>query len=116
MIKWQLAAIVNDLFKLSKTIKHVQESVQANQVSSNQINIKLVTFEQTLSDLNNEVARIKHYSRRVPTGQVVSVRLSDKREHNFREYKSSEGLARPHRTSRDLIFGDRWIDLAEPED
>ena len=66
--------------------------------------------------IKNRYARVKNLARRVPTGEIVSVLLKDKREHHFREYKSSEGLARPYRTKRDLILGDRWVDLAEPED
>jgi len=112
----QSAATANDLYELSKTVKHVQESVQGNRASINQLNTKLVSFERMLPELENKVARVKNLARRVPTGELVSIQLSDKREHHFREYKSKEGLTRPHRTSRDLIFGDRWIDLAEPED
>ena len=115
-IKGQSTATANQLYELSKTVKHVQESVQVNHASINQLNTKSVSFEHTLSELENKVARVKNFVRRVPTGEIVSIQLSDKREHHFREYKKSEGLARPHRTSRDLIFGDRWIDLAEPED
>ena len=112
----QSAATANDLYEISKTVKHIEESVQGNRASINQLNTKLVSFEHTLPELENKVARVKNLARRVPTGELVSIQLSDKREHHFREYKSSVGLARPHRTSRDLIFGDRWVDLAEPED
>ena len=112
----QSAATANDLYELSKTVKHVQESVQGNRASINQLNTKLVSFERVLPELENKIARVKSLTRRVPTGEIVSIQLSDKREHHFREYKSTAGLARPYRTSRDLIFGDRWIDLAEPED
>jgi chromosome segregation ATPase len=115
-IEGQLTTIANELYELSKTMKHLQESVQGNRASINHSDTKLVSFEHALSELENKVARVKHLTRRVPTGEIVSIQLSGKREHYFREYKSSEGLARPHRTSRDLIFGDRWIDLAEPED
>ncbi len=115
-IEGQSTTTANELYELSKTVKHIQESVQGNRASINQLNTKLVSLEHTLSELENKVARVKHLTRRVPTGEIVSIQLSDKREHHFRGYKSSEGLARPHRTSRDLILGDRWVDLAEPED
>jgi hypothetical protein len=97
-------------------VKHIQYSGHGNRASINQLNTKLASLEHALSKLENEVARLNNLTWRVPTGERVSIKLSDKREHNFREYKSSEGLARPHRTSRDLILGDRWIDLAAPDD
>jgi len=112
----QSTATANELYELSKTVKHVQESVQSNRASINQLNTKLVSLEHASSELDNKIARVKNLTRRVPTGEIVSVQLNDKREHHFREYKSKAALARPHRTSLDLIFGDRWIDLAEPED
>jgi len=114
-IKGQSTATANELYELSKNVKHIQESVQANHTSINQLNTKLVSLEHTSSELANKVARANNLARRVPTGEIVSVLLKDKREHHFREYKSSEGLARPYRTKRDLL-GDRWVDLAEPED
>lgn len=115
-IEGQFTTSADQLYELSKTVKHIQESAQSNRASINQLNIKLVSLEHTLSDLENKVARMKNLVRRVPTGEIVGIQLSDKREHHFREYKSSEGLARPYRTKRDLILGDRWVDLAEPED
>lgn len=111
-----LTTTANELHELSKTMKHIQESVQGNSASINQLNTKLVFFEHALSELENKIAIVKHLTRRVPTGEIVSIQLSDKREHHFREYKSKEGLTRSHRTTHDLILGDRWIDLAEPED
>jgi len=115
-IEGQSTATANELYGLSKTVKHIQESVQSNHASINQLNIKLVSLEHTLSELENKVARVKNLTRRVPTGEIVGIRLNDKHEHHFREYKNSEALARPYRTKRDLFLGDRWVDLAEPED
>jgi len=115
-IEGQITTTTNQLYELSKTVKHVQESVQSNRASISQLNTKLVSLEHTLSELENKVARVKNLTRRVPTGEIVGIQLSDKREHHFREYKNSEALARPYRTKRDLILGDRWVDLAEPED
>lgn len=115
-LEGQSTATANGLYELSKTVKHIQESVQGNRALINQLNAKSVSLEHTSSELENKVARVKNLTRRVPTGEIVSIQLDDKREHHFREYKSKEGLARPYRTSRDLILGDRWINLAEPED
>ncbi len=115
-IEGQVTTTTNQLYELSKTVKHIQELVQSNRASISQLNTKLVSLEHTLSELENKVARVKNLTRRVPTGEIVGIQLSDKREHHFREYKSSEALARPYRTKRDLILGNRWVDLAEPED
>ena len=115
-IEGQVTTTTNQLYELSKTVKHVQESVQSNRASISQLNTKLVSLEHALSELENGVARVKNLTRRVPTGEIVGIQLSDKREHHFREYKNSEALARPYRTKRDLILGDRWVDLTEPED
>ncbi len=115
-IEVRAVATGDELHGLSTTVKHIQESLQSNHESINQLNAKLISLEHTLSDLENKVARVKNLTRRVPTGEIVGIELNDKHEHHFRAYKSKEGLARPHRTSRDFILGDRWIDLAEPED
>ena len=115
-IEGKSTATANELYELSKTVKHIQESVQSDRASINQLDTKLVSLEHTLSELENKVARVKNFVRRVPTGEIVGIELSDKREHHFREYKSSEGLAHPYRSKHDLILGDRWVDLAEPDD
>ena len=114
--KVQSTTTANELYELSKTVKNIQNSVQGNSALIHQLNTKLVSFEHTLPDLENKVTRVKNLTRRVPTGKIVGIQLDDKRDHHFREYKSKEGLAWPYRTIHDLILGDRWIDLAEPED
>jgi len=115
-IEGQFTPITNQLYELLKSVKYIQESAQANSDSINQLNTKLVALEHKSTELKNKVDGVKNLARRVPTGKIVGAQLKDKREHHFREYKSSEGLAQPYRTARDLILGDRWIDLAEPED
>ena len=115
-IEGQSTATANELYELSKNVKHIRESVQGNRASVNQLNTKLVSLEHTLSELEKEIIKVNNLARRVPTGEIVSIQLSDKREHHFREYKSSGALAQPYRTKRDLILGDRWVDLAELED
>ena len=115
-IEGQSTATANELYELSKNVKHIRESVQGNRASVNQLSTKLVSLEHTLSELEKKIIRVNNLARRVPTGEIASIQLSDKREHHFREYKSSEALAQPYRTKHDLILGDRWVDLAEPED
>jgi chromosome segregation ATPase len=111
----QLESSANKISELSNTVKHVQEELKSNQTSYCDLSQKLVSVVNAVSELKAEIAKVRNLARRVPTGEIFSVE-TDNREHHFREYKSSVGLARPHRTSLDLILGDRWIDLAEPED
>jgi len=73
-------------------------------------------FARVITSVADKLARVEILMRRFPTGEIVAIQLSDNREHHFREYKRSDGLAQPHRTKYDLILGERWIDLAEPED
>jgi len=115
-IKGQSTATANELYELSKSVKYIQGSVQANHASINQLNTKLVLLEHAASELEEKITRVKNLTRRVPTGEIVDIQLNDKRERHFREYRTSEGLARPYRTKRDLVLGNRWVDLAEPED
>ena len=72
--------------------------------------------DRVISSFADKLARVEMLTRRFPTGEIVAIQLNDNREHHFREYKRPYGLARPYRTKRDLILGDRWVDLAEPED
>lgn len=71
---------------------------------------------RVISSVVDRVARVEILTRRFPTGEIVRIPLNDNREHHFREYKRSDGLARPYKAKRDLILGESWIDLAEPED
>ena len=82
----------------------------------NQLHGKLDAMELKLSRFESELGVMRNLMRRQPTGKVVSVRLDDGRYHQFKAYRSPEGLTRPDLQSRDLLLGDRWIDLAEPED
>ena len=91
LIDSQVAAIQ----KLSERVRNVEQST--------------IRLEGTLNAL-------KQLAIRQPTGGLATVPLNDGRQHTFKEYKSPEGLTRPRRHSRDLLLGDRWIDLAEPQD
>ncbi len=104
---------VNDL---GDHVGHLEERVQSKLALENQLAIRLDAVEGKLSHFEKELSVLRNLTRRAPTGEIVSIELNDKREHHFREYKSKEGLARPYRSKRDLILGDRWIDLSEPED
>jgi len=106
---------------------HLQARISLLEKRESEVDKLLVTMQkaqvdsqqQVISAINSvgkRLATVEILTRRFPTGEIVGIQLKDNREHHFREYKRSDGLARPHRTERDLILGDRWIDLAEPED
>ncbi len=75
----------------------------------------LKSMERTVDGLKADLADVRKRLLRCPTGNVVTVSLDGGRERRFREYRSPQGLRRPYRTSVDLILGNRWVDLAEPE-
>jgi DNA repair exonuclease SbcCD ATPase subunit len=104
---------INDLMKL---VHQLEERVESRVALENQLYGKVNAMEQKLSRFESELGVMRNLTRRQPTGKLVSVRLNDGRDHQFKAYRSPEGLTRPYRQSRDLLLGDRWIDLAEPED
>jgi len=104
---------VNDLMDL---VGQLEERVQSKLAVENQLHGKLDAMEQKLSSFESELGVMRNLVRRQPTGKLVSIRLNDKRDHQFKEYRSPEGLTRPYRHCYDLLLGDRWIDMAEPED
>jgi len=101
------------LIELESTTKHLENRLQANVSVDNQLSSNLNAVEQRIPYIEK---KIKNLTLCQPTGEVVSVGLTDKRDHRFKEYKSPIGLSRPYRHSRDLFMNDRWIDLAEPLD
>jgi len=107
----QAKANQSRLIELESTTRHLGNRLESNVSVDNQLSTKLNAMEQRIPHIEKQ---IKNLALRQPTGQVVSVGLTDKRDHNFKEYKSPIGLTRPHRHSRDLFMNDRWIDLAEP--
>ncbi len=77
---------------------------------------KVGKIDQALNTMKSQVDYLDRVTKREPTGNMVQVTLTDGKEHTFREYKSTRGLTKPHKSSTDLLFGGRWVDLAEPED
>lgn len=77
---------------------------------------KIGNLEQLLLNTQSRVEQLERVAIRYPTGDIAELKLTDGKEHNFREYKNTRGLTRPHQTSSDFILGSRWVDLSEPED
>jgi len=74
------------------------------------------SIEQTVNSVKADIDDIRLRMLRKPTDHVVSLRLTDGRDHRFREYRGPQGLRRPHKTATDWILGDKFVDLSEPED
>jgi chromosome segregation ATPase len=96
---------------LDETRKHLNR-IEAQQVKL-QDAFKLL--ERTMDDLKADIDDIRQRLRRYPTGNVVTASLDDGKNHRFREYRSPQGLRRPYKTKADLLLGDRWVDLDEPD-
>ena len=117
-------SITEDSVKtVNKKVDEIKERVgklegrqQHEQVLGKQLSDRLNTIEQILSSLKKEIGVVRNLAIRQPTGKMVPHTLKDRLQHNFKEYRSTDGLVNPYRRSRDLILGDRWIDLSEPED
>jgi chromosome segregation ATPase len=96
---------------LDETREHLNR-VEAQQVKHQDA---FKSIERTVDGLKADIDDIRQRLLRYPTGNVVTVRLNDGKDHRFREYKNRQGLRRPFKTKTDLLLGDRWVDLAEPE-
>ena len=102
--------------ELEVLTRRLGEKIEVNSAICTQLTNRLNAIDQRVSHLDADRKTMRNQLQRQPTGEVVSVRLTDKRDHRFKEYKSLKGLAKPYKHSHDLFLGDRWIDLAEPED
>ena len=130
-----LATVVNnhrDIFNnnfavLGSRIDKVQKMVEDLGEGLNEIRTKLTTHgHDNLKPVPELVAKVGNLERalgtmqsqveRKPTDDTERIRLTDGREHTFRVYRGKRGLSKPHRVSLDLFLGDKYVDLAEPED
>ena len=78
---------------------------------------KMGNLEQVLGTMQSRIEQLGRVAIAVPYRRYgTDFRLTDHKEHTFREYKSTRGLTKPYQTTGDFIFGRRWVDLSEPED
>ena len=103
------------LRELEALTRRLGKKIEANSAIYTQLTNRLNAMDQKASRFEAELRTLRNQTLRQPTGELVSARLTDKRDHNFKEYKSPMGLAKPYKHSHDLFLGNRWIDLAEPE-
>ena len=122
LMEKQLSATQNELSntgqrvnKLTESVLVSKESVNAIEKAVSQVKGRVDPVERGLASVMTELAVIKNKLDRQPTGKLVEMEIKGK-PHLYKEYWSGKGLVKPHLQCDDLIFGKRWVDLAEPED
>ena len=118
LLKRQLSAAQSELSnteqqlnKLTETVLESKKSISALDKAVSQLTDRIDSVERDCVSSVTELAVIKNKIERQPTGKIVEVKT-----HEYKEYWSQKGLVKPYLHSRDLILGNRWVDLAEPED
>jgi len=81
-----------------------------------QLSRRLQQVGEEITELRAGVATAQALAVRNPTDDFERLELKNGSKHNFRVYKGKRGLANPYRVSADLFLGDKYVDLAEPED
>jgi chromosome segregation ATPase len=77
---------------------------------------RLQQVGEEIAGLQAGVARAQALAVRKPTDDFERLELANGSKHTFRVYKGKRGLSNPHRVSIDPFLGDKYVDLAEPED
>ncbi len=109
MFEGKLGSDERDLHETNKRLDKVEAQLVKDRDAFKSI-------EQTVNSVKTDIDDIRLRMLRKPTDHVVSLRLTDGRDHRFREYRGPQGLRRPHKTVTDWILGDKFVDLSEPED
>jgi len=81
-----------------------------------QLSNRLEQVGEQITGLQSGVARAQVLAVRKPTDDFERLELTNGSKHTFRVYKGKRGLSNPHRISIDPFLGDKYVDLAEPED
>ncbi|MBU2008900.1 MAG: hypothetical protein KJ624_03475 [Chloroflexi bacterium] len=81
-----------------------------------QLNSRQQEMGEVIAGLREGVAKAQALAIRTPTDDFEKLELTNGSTHTFRVYKGKRGLSNPHRVSIDPFFGDKYVDLAEPED
>ncbi len=81
-----------------------------------QLSSRLEQVGEQIAGLQAAVARAQILAVRKPTDDFERLELANGSKHTFRVYKGKRGLSNPHRISIDPFLGDKYVDLAEPED
>ena len=81
-----------------------------------QLSSRLEQMGEQIAGLQAGVARAQALAVRKPTDDFERLELANGSKHTFRVYRGKRGLYNAHRVSIDPFLGDKYVDLAEPED
>ena len=81
-----------------------------------QLSSRLQQVGEEIAGLQAGVAKAQALAVRKPTDDFERLELANGSKHTFRVYKGKRGLYNPHQVSIDPFLGDKYVDLAEPED
>jgi len=81
-----------------------------------QVSSRLEQVGEQIAVLQAGVSRAQTLAVRKPTDDFERLELANGSKHTFRVYGGKRGLSNPHRISIDPFLGDKYVDLAEPED
>ena len=109
MFEGKLGSDERDLHETNKRLDKVEAQLVKDQDAFKSI-------EQSVNSLKADIVDMRRRALRRPTDNVITLRLTDGRDHRFKEYKSPQGLRKPHKTTTEWFSGDKWGDLSEPED
>ncbi len=109
MFEGKLGSDERDLHETNKRLDKVEAQLVKDQDAFKSI-------EQSVNSLKADIVDMRRRALRRPTDNVITLRLTDGRDHRFREYRGPQGLRQPHKTATDWILGDKFVDLSEPED
>jgi chromosome segregation ATPase len=132
LIKASNETFNNNFLVLGSKIDKTQKTIEGLQENLNMVKTKLTThghddlqpipelvasvskIEQGLDTVQSRIEYLSNVARRQPTGNTVTLGLTDGKEHVFRTYKSKLGLTRPHHKD-EFLGGEYWVDLSEPD-
>ena len=78
--------------------------------------LKIRQIESDMTHMTTNISSLKREVKRQPTDETHTLTYKDGSDHTFRVYKSPAGLVKPHVVVRDLILGNKYVDLSEPLD
>lgn len=122
-----LAALESRIDKVQKMVEDLGEGLSAVRTKLTthghdglslipQLSNRLQQVGEQIAGLQAGVGRAQALTVRTPTDDFERLELANGSRHSFRVYKGKRGLSNPHRVSIDPFFGDKYVDLAEPED
>ncbi len=119
--------VVSRIDKVQKTVKDLDEGLNTVRTKLTthehdglglipQLSSRLEQVGEQIAGLQAAVARAQVLAVRKPTDDFERLELTNGSKHTFRVYRGKRGLSNPHRVSIDPFLGDKYVDLAEPED